>query len=199
METNVVSQEISIVDALLAIYRQQNEGVRKSFLTRVRQEDGLLDMPGLRTREEMMKVSQERMRDIIAGHEQTLSHEETMKMVDKAIAEALWKWDGLTIPLCFIAGRCKEYGLRFIEEQTIVKPEDSFGFFCFWSVRECCGCRMCGCRGISANSTSLLQAFFCKGFLVHSLLRTMKKMSSQHGMNNFFCKFAAENKNISPC
>lgn len=89
METNVVSQEISIVDALLAIYRQQNEGVRKSFLTRVRQEDGLLDMPGLRTREEMMKVSQERMRDIIAGHEQTLSHEETMKMVDKAIAEAL--------------------------------------------------------------------------------------------------------------
>ena len=89
METNVVSQEISIVDALLAIYRQQNEGVRISFLTRVRQEDGLLDMPGLRTREEMMKVSQERMRDIIAGHEQTLSHEETMKMVDKAIAEAL--------------------------------------------------------------------------------------------------------------
>lgn len=89
METNVVSQEISIVDALLAIYRQQNEGVRKSFLTRVRQEDGLLDMPGLRTREEMMKVSQERMKDIVAGREQTLSHDEAMKMVDKAIAEAL--------------------------------------------------------------------------------------------------------------
>jgi hypothetical protein len=89
METNVVSQEISIVDALLAIYRQQSEGVRKSFLTRVRQEDGLLDMPGLRTREEMMEISRERMRDIIAGQDQTLSHEEAMKMVDKAIAEAV--------------------------------------------------------------------------------------------------------------
>ena len=89
METNVVSQEISIVDALLAIYHQQSEGVRKSFLTRVRQEDGLLDMPGLRTREEMMEVSRERMKGIIAGHEHTLSHEETMKMVDKAIAEAV--------------------------------------------------------------------------------------------------------------
>ena len=90
METNVVSQEMSIVDALLAIYHQQNEGVRKSFLTRVRQEDGLLDMPGLRTREEMMEVSRDRMRDIISGREETLSHEEAMKLVDKAIAEAIW-------------------------------------------------------------------------------------------------------------
>lgn len=90
MEANVVSQEVSIVDALLAIYHQQTEGVRKSFLTRIRQEDYLLDMPGLRTREEMMEVSQERMRDIVAGREQTLSHEEAMKMVDKAIAEAEW-------------------------------------------------------------------------------------------------------------
>ena len=90
METNVVSQEVSIVDALLAIYHQQTEGVRKSFLTRIRQEDYLLDMPGLRTREEMMEVSQERMRDIVAGREQTLSHEEVMKMVDIAIAEAEW-------------------------------------------------------------------------------------------------------------
>ena len=89
METSVMSQEISIVDALLAIYHQQSEKVRKSFLTRVREEDGLLDMPGLRTREEMMEVSRERMRDIVAGREQTLSHEEAMKLVDMAIAEAL--------------------------------------------------------------------------------------------------------------
>lgn len=89
METSVMPQEMSIVDALLAIYHQQNERVRKSFLTRVRQEDSLLDMPGLRTREEMIEVSQERMRDIIAGREQTLSHEEAMKLVDMAIAEGL--------------------------------------------------------------------------------------------------------------
>ena len=90
METSVMPQEMSIVDALLAIYHQQNERVRKSFLTRVLQEDSLLDMPGLRTREEMIEVSQERMRDIIAGREQTLSHEEAMKLVDMAIAEGLW-------------------------------------------------------------------------------------------------------------
>ena len=89
METSVMSQEILIVDALLAIYHQQSERVRKSFLTRVREEDGLLDMPGLRTREEMMEVSRERMKDIVAGREQTLSHEEAMKVVDMAIAEAL--------------------------------------------------------------------------------------------------------------
>ena len=96
MESNVVSQEVSIVDALLAIYHQQNEGVRKSFLKRVRQEDGLLDMPGLRTREEMMDVSRDRMKGIIAGREHALSHDEAMKMVDKAIAEAVWMWDGRT-------------------------------------------------------------------------------------------------------
>lgn len=84
-----MSQEMSIVDALLAIYHQQSERVRKTFLTRVHQEDGLLDMPGLRTREEMIEVSQERMRDIVAGREQTLSHEEAMKLVDMAIAEGL--------------------------------------------------------------------------------------------------------------
>lgn len=88
METSVMSQEMSIVDALLAIYHQQSERVRKSFLTRVREEDGLLDMPGLRTREEMMEVSRERMRDIIAERERTLSHEEVMKMAEMAIAEA---------------------------------------------------------------------------------------------------------------
>ena len=89
METSVLPQEMSIVDALLAIYHQQSEKVRKSFLTRVREEDGLLDMPGLRTRKEMMEVSRERMKDIVAGREQTLSHEEAMKLVDRAIAEAL--------------------------------------------------------------------------------------------------------------
>lgn len=82
-------QEVSVVDALLTIYRQQNEKVRKAFLARIYQEDSFLDIPGMRTCEEMMEVSRERMKDIVAGHEQTLSHEDVMKMVDHAIAEAL--------------------------------------------------------------------------------------------------------------
>ena len=82
-------QEVSVVDALLTIYRQQNEKVRKAFLARIYQEDSSLYIPGLRTREEMMEVSRERMKDIVAGREQTLPHEDVMKMVDQAIAEAL--------------------------------------------------------------------------------------------------------------
>jgi hypothetical protein len=37
----------------------------------------------------MENVSKQRMRDIIAGRENTVSHEEAMKMVDKAIADAV--------------------------------------------------------------------------------------------------------------
>ena len=46
-------------------------------------------MPGIRSREEMESESKERMRDIIAGREKTVSHEDAMKMVDKAIADAI--------------------------------------------------------------------------------------------------------------
>lgn len=77
------------MDALWTIYQQQSEQVKRAFLVRVRQTDCLLDMPGIRSREEMESVSKERMRDIIAGRENTVSHEEAMKMVDKAIADAV--------------------------------------------------------------------------------------------------------------
>lgn len=77
------------MDALWTIYQQQSEQVKRAFLVRVRQTDCLLDMPGLRSREEMESVSKERMRDIIAGREKTVSHEDAMKMVDRAIADAV--------------------------------------------------------------------------------------------------------------
>jgi len=89
METNAVYQETSPLDALWTIYQQQSEKVKRAFLVRVRQTDCLLDMPGIRSREEMENVSKQRMRDIIAGRENTVSHEEAMKMVDKAIADAV--------------------------------------------------------------------------------------------------------------
>ncbi len=89
METNAVYQETSPLDALWTIYQQQSEQVRRAFLVRVRQVDGLLDMPGIRSREEMENLSKQRMRDIIAGRENTVSHEEAMKLVDKAIADAV--------------------------------------------------------------------------------------------------------------
>ncbi|MBQ6237526.1 MAG: hypothetical protein IJK07_04840 [Bacteroidales bacterium] len=89
METNAVYQETSPLDALWTIYQQQSEQVKRAFLARVRQTDCLLDMPGLRSREEMENVSKQRMRDIIAGREKTVTHLEAMKLVDKAIADAV--------------------------------------------------------------------------------------------------------------
>ena len=89
METTAIHPKVSPVDALWTLYQQQSEQVRRAFLVRVRQADCLLDMPGMHSREEMMEASKERMRDIIAGREKSLSHEEAMKMVDKAIAEAV--------------------------------------------------------------------------------------------------------------
>ena len=89
METNAVYQETSPLDALWTIYQQQSEQVKRAFLVRVRQTDFLLDMPGLRSREEMENASKQRMRDIIAGREKTVSHLEAMELVDKAIADAV--------------------------------------------------------------------------------------------------------------
>ena len=74
-------QEVSVVDALLTIYRQQNEKVRKAFLARIYQEDSSLDIPGMRTREEMMEVSRERMKDIVADG--WLAEEDIYKNVNK--------------------------------------------------------------------------------------------------------------------
>lgn len=53
------------------------------------QDVAVMEMPCLRTREEMMEVSCERMRNIVAGGEQTLSHNDVMRMVDNAIAQAV--------------------------------------------------------------------------------------------------------------
>ena len=85
MEENKIYQDVSAVDALWTIYQQQNEWVRKTFLDRVRNADCDLEMPYMRTREDMMKISRERMRDIIAGQEPTLSHDEAMRLVNDAI------------------------------------------------------------------------------------------------------------------
>jgi len=89
MNESVIQQDISAVDALWTIYQQQSEWVRKTFLDRVREADSKTDIPYLRTRDEMMETSRERMRDIIAGKEQTLSHDEAMKLINQAIAEAI--------------------------------------------------------------------------------------------------------------
>ena len=89
---NTTYQRTTPEDALWTLYRQQTLKVRQAFLARVRKEDleasEVLQIPGMYSREEMMEVSKQRMRDIIAGREQTLTHEDVMQLVDNAIAEA---------------------------------------------------------------------------------------------------------------
>ena len=93
MEMDATYPKTSPEDALWTLYRQQTLKVRHAFLARVKREDfeanEALQMPGIYSREEMMEVSKQRMRDIIAGREQTLSHEDVMQIVDNAIAEAV--------------------------------------------------------------------------------------------------------------
>ena len=93
MEMDATNQRTSPEDALWPLYRQQTLKVRHAFLARVKREDfeanEALQMPGIYSREEMMEVSKQRMRDIIAGREQTLSHEDVMQIVDNAISEAV--------------------------------------------------------------------------------------------------------------
>ena len=93
MESNATYQRTSPEDALWTLYRQQTLKVRHAFLARVKHEDveanEALQMPCMYSREELMEVSKQRMRDIIAGQEQTLSHDDVMLLVDNAIAKAV--------------------------------------------------------------------------------------------------------------
>ncbi len=89
MQTAANYQDMSAVDALWTLYRQQSQWVRNTFRDRINSQDVLDEMPTFRSREEMMEVSRERMRDIIDGRERTLSHNEAMQLVDQAIAGAL--------------------------------------------------------------------------------------------------------------
>ena len=89
METTAIQKKVSPVDALWTLYQQQTEQVRRAFIVRVRQNDFLVDMPGMHSREEMMEAAKERMRDIISGREKTFTHEEAMMTIDNAISEAI--------------------------------------------------------------------------------------------------------------
>ena len=77
------------MDMLWALYRQQPQYVREAFRSRIIAQADVEDMPIIRSHEEMMEVSKQRMRDIIEGCERTLDHNEAMQLVDQAIAEAV--------------------------------------------------------------------------------------------------------------
>lgn len=59
-------------------------GTEEELLDNIREAIELV----LADRQEMMRVSCERMRDIISGREKTISHKAAMQFVDRAIANA---------------------------------------------------------------------------------------------------------------
>lgn len=89
MQTTVNYQDMSAVDALWTLYRQQPQPVRDAFRNRVIEQVDVEDMPIVRDREDMIAVSKQRMRDIIDGTERALDHDEVMRLVDNAIAKAV--------------------------------------------------------------------------------------------------------------
>ena len=89
MQTTVNYQDMSAVDALWTLYRQQPQPVRDAFRNRVIEQVDVEDMPIVRDREDMIAVSKQRMRDIIDGTDRTLDHDEVMRLVDNAIAKAV--------------------------------------------------------------------------------------------------------------
>ena len=89
MQTTANYQDMSAVDALWTLYQQQSQWVRDAFRSRINGQEKAEEMPILRSREEMMEVSKQRMSDIIAGREHTLSHDEAMQLVDQAIVQVV--------------------------------------------------------------------------------------------------------------
>ena len=89
MQTTANYQDMSAVDALWTLYQQQSQWVRDAFRSRINGQEKAEEMPVLRSREEMMEVSKQRMSDIIAGREHTPSHDEAMQLVDQAIVQVV--------------------------------------------------------------------------------------------------------------
>ena len=88
MDSTINYQELSAVDALWTLYRQQSRKVRDAFRVRIEHE-AVTDIPCVQSREEMMDVSRQRMKNIINGSEQTLDNDEVMRMVDDVISQNL--------------------------------------------------------------------------------------------------------------
>jgi len=84
MQTAVNYQEMSAVDALWTLYRQQSKRVRDTFRSRIAQDE----ISGLyaRTETEARALTLQRGRDIKAGRTKLIPHDEVMQEMEQMLA-----------------------------------------------------------------------------------------------------------------
>lgn len=84
MQTAVDYQEMSAVDALWTLYRQQSKRVRETFRSRIVQDE----ISGLyaRTESEAKDLTLQRGRDIKAGRTKLIPHDEVMHEMEQMLA-----------------------------------------------------------------------------------------------------------------
>lgn len=84
MQTAVTHLEMSAVDALWTLYRQQPRRVRDAFRIRLAQSE--TDEPRSLTSEEAKALTLQRGRDIKAGRAQCIAHETVMLEMEQMLA-----------------------------------------------------------------------------------------------------------------
>lgn len=84
MQTAVNYQDMSVVDALWTLYRQQSQRVRDAFLNRIVQNEA--DGLQARTEAEAKALTLQRGRDIKAGRAKLLPHDEVMHEMEQMLA-----------------------------------------------------------------------------------------------------------------
>lgn len=84
MQTAVNYPEMSAVDALWTLYRQQPRRVRDAFRSRLAQNE--TDEPRSLTAEEAKTLTLQRGRDIKAGRAKLIAHETVMQEMEQMLA-----------------------------------------------------------------------------------------------------------------
>lgn len=84
MQTAVDYQDMSAVDALWTLYRQQSQRVRDAFRNRIVQDEA--DRLHIRTEAEAKALTLQRGRDIKAGRAKLIPHDEVMREMEQMLA-----------------------------------------------------------------------------------------------------------------
>ncbi len=84
MQTAANPQEMSAVDALWTLYRQQSQRVRQAFRIRIAQDESNEITP--LTEEEAKRMALQRGRDIKTGRAKLIPHDNVMQEMEQMLA-----------------------------------------------------------------------------------------------------------------
>ena len=84
MQTAANPQEMSAVDALWTLYRQQSQRVRQAFRIRIAQDESNVITP--LTEEDAKRMALQRGRDIKTGRTKLIPHDNVMQEMEQMLA-----------------------------------------------------------------------------------------------------------------